>query len=250
MFKAEGLAHTQTHIKTRARTHTHTHTSQIPTLHSFLEPGIAEEKKEQIFWVGRGHAPTENFKKSNTLKFMMNISFVPSICIHRSTILIFTEKSILVEFFPTENFFPVIFKFHFHENPRFCDKFQALHFANMLTALLSQEFSANHCQSKEEYQLHYPQHRGTTITTQHKQSNQKAPQHYQVSAHITVLIRDLLLQEILLRTNDGAWATDAAPCYTLCCCELVVLHHVAGNQCPCPTQASCKYQPHQKGEQW
>ena len=32
-----------------------------------------------------------NLKKSSTLMFMMNISFVPSICIHRSTIFIFIE---------------------------------------------------------------------------------------------------------------------------------------------------------------
>ena len=39
-------------------------------------------------------------KKSNTLKIIMNISFLPSICIHRSIILIFIEKSMLVNFFP------------------------------------------------------------------------------------------------------------------------------------------------------
>ena len=33
---------------------------------------------------------------------MMNVSFVPSICIHRSIILIFTEKSMLVDFFPPQ----------------------------------------------------------------------------------------------------------------------------------------------------
>ena len=41
-----------------------------------------------------------NLKKCSTLKFMMNISFVPSICIHRSIILIFKEKSMLADFFP------------------------------------------------------------------------------------------------------------------------------------------------------
>ena len=39
-------------------------------------------------------------KKHSTLKFMTNISFVPSVCIHRSIILIFLEKkSMLVDFF-------------------------------------------------------------------------------------------------------------------------------------------------------
>ena len=36
----------------------------------------------------------ENLKKSSTLMFMMNVSFVPSICIHRSTIFIFIEKNL------------------------------------------------------------------------------------------------------------------------------------------------------------
>ena len=35
-----------------------------------------------------------NLKKCSTLKFMTNISFVPSICIHRSIILIFIEKKV------------------------------------------------------------------------------------------------------------------------------------------------------------
>ena len=66
-------------------------------------------------------------KKSSTLKFITNISFVPSICIHRSIILIFIEKSMLADFFPHgKKYFPVIFDFHFRENPRFCDEFQAL----------------------------------------------------------------------------------------------------------------------------
>ena len=40
-------------------------------------------------------------KKFSTLKFIMNTSFLPSICIHRSIILISIEKS--VYFFPLEN---------------------------------------------------------------------------------------------------------------------------------------------------
>ena len=47
-----------------------------------------------------------NLKKYSTLKFIMNISFVPSTCIHRSIILIFIGKSILVDFFPQKIFFP------------------------------------------------------------------------------------------------------------------------------------------------
>ena len=123
--------------------------------HLTTEPGIANEKKEDI---SRGGAssplhttppplPTPwkilkvetnlicvlwgileaNLKKSSTLKFMMNISFVPSICIHRSIILIFkVEKECLLIFFSTENIFSVIFDFQFRKNPCFRDEFQAL----------------------------------------------------------------------------------------------------------------------------
>ena len=63
-------------------------------------------------------------KKSSTLKFIMNISFLPSVCIHRSIILIFIEKkSMLV---PWKIFCSAIFDFYFGENPRFRDEFQAL----------------------------------------------------------------------------------------------------------------------------
>ena len=58
---------------------------------------------------------------------MMNVSFVPSICIHRSIILIFIEKKYACRFlFPPKIFSPAIFDFYFQENPRFHDKFQAL----------------------------------------------------------------------------------------------------------------------------
>ena len=56
----------------------------------------------------------------------MNITFVPSICTHRSIVLIFIEKGMFVVFFTTENLFLAIFNFYFHENPRFRDEFQAL----------------------------------------------------------------------------------------------------------------------------
>ena len=65
-------------------------------------------------------------KKCSTLKFITNISFVPPICIHRSIILIFIEKSMLVNFFSWKKYFSMIFYFHFHENPHFCSEFQAL----------------------------------------------------------------------------------------------------------------------------
>ena len=61
---------------------------------------------------------------------MTNISFVPSIYIHRSIILIFIEKSMLVDFFSTENIF--FHNFHFRENPHFRDEFQALANANIV----------------------------------------------------------------------------------------------------------------------
>ena len=61
-------------------------------------------------------------KKSSTLKLIMNISFLSSICIHRSIFLIFIakKKSMLVNFFPQKIFCSAIFDFHF------CDEFQAL----------------------------------------------------------------------------------------------------------------------------
>ena len=68
-----------------------------------------------------------NLKKSSTFKFIMNMSFVPSICIHRSVIFIFTEKKVYLSiFFPRDMFFSTIFNFHFRKIPRFRDKFQAL----------------------------------------------------------------------------------------------------------------------------
>ena len=54
---------------------------------------------------------------------MTNISFVPSICIHRSIILIFTNKKM---FLHGKYIFPRFFDFHFRENPCFRNKFQAL----------------------------------------------------------------------------------------------------------------------------
>ena len=75
-------------------------------------------------------------KKSSTLKFIMKISFLLLICIHRSIILIFIEKkSMLINFFPRKIFCSET-DFHFHENPRFCDEFQGLtdaHFTLPLT---------------------------------------------------------------------------------------------------------------------
>ena len=68
-----------------------------------------------------------NLKKSSELKFIMNISFVPSVCIHSSIILIFIgKKRMLVDYFSQWKFFSAIFDFHFHENPQFHDEFQAL----------------------------------------------------------------------------------------------------------------------------
>ena len=54
---------------------------------------------------------SENLKKSSTLKFIMNISFLPSICIHRSIILIFIEKKYACRFFPTEKILCRDFRF-------------------------------------------------------------------------------------------------------------------------------------------
>ena len=47
-----------------------------------------------------------NLKKSSTLKFIMNISFLTSICIRRSITLIFTGgKSMLIDFFSNRKYF-------------------------------------------------------------------------------------------------------------------------------------------------
>ena len=68
-----------------------------------------------------------NLKKSGTLTFVMNISFLPSVCIHRSIILTFTEKKYACRFFFTRKIFcSRIFDVHFRENPRFREEFQAL----------------------------------------------------------------------------------------------------------------------------
>ena len=61
----------------------------------------------------------ENLKKSSTLKFIMNISFVLSICIHRSIILIFIEKNMLVIVLPTEQVFFPDFQFSFPRESSF-----------------------------------------------------------------------------------------------------------------------------------
>ena len=64
-----------------------------------------------------------NLKKSSTLKFIKNISFLTSICIHRSITLIFTGKKVCLSiFFPNRKFFSTTFDFHFRENPRFRDE--------------------------------------------------------------------------------------------------------------------------------
>ena len=56
-----------------------------------------------------------NLKKSSTLKFIMNVSFLTSICIHRSIILIFIGKKVcFLIFFQWKIFFSTIFDFHFH----------------------------------------------------------------------------------------------------------------------------------------
>ncbi len=46
-----------------------------------------------------------------------------------------------------------------------------------------------------------------------------------------------LNKEVLLRSDDGAGSTDPDPSNGLCRCELVVLHHVACYQGPCPSKS-------------
>ena len=67
-------------------------------------------------------------KKSSTVKFIMKISFLPSICIHRSMILIFIGKKVCLSIFPPQKIFcSAIFDFPVRKNPRFCEEFQALY---------------------------------------------------------------------------------------------------------------------------
>ena len=75
----------------------------------------------------------------------MNVSFVPSISIHRSIILIFIVKKVCLSIF----FRPAIFDFHFCENPRFRDEFQTLHYPNSsgLTTETSNFYSPHCCTS-------------------------------------------------------------------------------------------------------
>ena len=59
-------------------------------------------------------------KKSSTLKFIMNISFLTSICIHRSIIFIFIGKKVCLSiFFQTENIFSHDFRFSFPRESSF-----------------------------------------------------------------------------------------------------------------------------------
>ena len=97
---------------------------------------LLKKKREEISSGIRGHAPPSpypgkflkvetkmcaiwgileaNLKKSSTLKFIMNITFLPSICIHRSMILIFIEKKcMLVDFFAMENILFHNFRYSF-----------------------------------------------------------------------------------------------------------------------------------------
>ena len=68
-----------------------------------------------------------NLKKFSILKFMMNISFLPLICIQRSiTLISMGKKSMLVDFFPRKIFCSTIFDFHLSGNPRFREEFPAL----------------------------------------------------------------------------------------------------------------------------
>ena len=60
---------------------------------------------------------------------MMNVCFVTSNCIHRSIILIFKEKNMLVDFFPPRKiFFPHDFRFFIFASSHFRDEFLVLLF--------------------------------------------------------------------------------------------------------------------------
>ena len=64
-----------------------------------------------------------NLKKCSTLKFMTNISFLPSVCIHRSIHHLhfqnFIDKKYVCRFFPMENIFFCDFQFSFPRESSF-----------------------------------------------------------------------------------------------------------------------------------
>ena len=78
-------------------------TSQSAEIHRLAEKSHVWKVETKIcaIWGNLGAI----LKKSSTPKFIMNISFVPSICIHRSIILIFTEKTYACPFFFPQTIF-------------------------------------------------------------------------------------------------------------------------------------------------
>ena len=87
-----------------------------------------------------------NSKKSSILKFIMNISFPPSTCIHRSIILIFIEKkSMLVDFSPhrKKKKKSASFDFHFCENLHYFATNSRLCHVHVLTSLLCALITTN-----------------------------------------------------------------------------------------------------------
>ena len=104
-------------------------------MHQSLE--LLKKKKRKFLGGSRGLLPRKilkvktkicaiwgileaDLKKCSTLKFTMNISFVPSVCIHRSIILIFIEKKYTCRFFPPmENIFFRDFPFSFPQESLF-----------------------------------------------------------------------------------------------------------------------------------
>lgn len=77
-------------------------------------------------------------------------------------------------------------------------------------------------------------HRSDTL---HSQGNkrQKRP-----GCNSIMKTRDLLFQEVLLGSYNGAWPTYSDPSNYFSVCKPVVFHDITGYQRPCSSKTSCK----------
>ena len=144
----------------------------------FAELGTANEKKKVEFFRGvRGAClpptpfPTENFESQNWNLCNLRHSGGNHTKIHDEYqfctfnlhsqihhLNIHRKKSMLVNFFPRKKYFSAIFDFHFRENPRFCNNFQALYYTGIMHQALCilwvlQGRDSLHCASHGWYTL-------------------------------------------------------------------------------------------------
>ena len=139
-------AHTHTHTHTHTCTHTYAHTcTYTVTCVDTQDMDFLTQSLELLKKGSWGMLPWKilkvetkicavwgilqaNLKKSSTLKFIMNISFLFSICIPRSIILIFIEKKYACQFFLHGKYFVLQFSIFISTrilvsamNSRLCD---------------------------------------------------------------------------------------------------------------------------------